>query len=51
MAAGQPVSDEMKYLAGLLRIHYVFFYPETGDIVLAGPAEGFAEDPVGACAA
>ncbi len=47
MAAGQPVSDEMKYLAGLLRIHYVFFYPETGDIVLAGPAEGYAEDPVG----
>ncbi len=37
----------MKYLAGLLRIQYVFFYPETGDIVLAGPAEGFAEDPVG----
>ncbi|MHB8970746.1 MAG: DUF1598 domain-containing protein [Pirellulaceae bacterium] len=47
LTAGQPVSDEMKYLAGLLRIQYVFFYPETGDIVLAGPAEGFAEDPVG----
>ncbi len=47
LASGQPVPDEMKYLAGLLRIHYVFFYPETGDIVLAGPAEGFAEDPVG----
>ncbi len=47
IAAGQPVADEMKYLAGLLRIHYVFFYPETGDIVIAGPAEGFAEDTVG----
>jgi hypothetical protein len=47
VAAGQPVADEMKYLAGLLRIHYVFFYPESGDIVLAGPAEGFAEDSVG----
>jgi hypothetical protein len=46
VAAGQPVADEMKYLAGLLRIHYVFFYPESGDIVLAGPAEGFAEDAV-----
>jgi hypothetical protein len=47
IAIGQGPSDEMKYLAGLLRIHYVFFYPETGDIVLAGPAEGFAADPVG----
>jgi hypothetical protein len=31
----------------LLRVHYVFFYPETGDIVLAGPAEGYATDLVG----
>ncbi len=44
---GEPIPDEMKYLAGLLRIHNVFFYPETGDIVLAGPAEGYAEDTVG----
>jgi hypothetical protein len=44
---GQPLPDEMRYLAGLLRIRYVFFYPETGDIVVAGPAEGFAEDLVG----
>ena len=28
----------MKYLAGLRRIEYVFVYPETGDLVLAGPA-------------
>ena len=47
IALGQGPSDEMKYLAGLLRVNYVFFYPETGDIVLAGPAEGFAEDLVG----
>ena len=25
----------MKYLAGLLRVRYVFIYPESGDIVLA----------------
>jgi hypothetical protein len=47
LATNQPVPDEMKYLAGLTRITYVFFYPETGDIVLAGPAGGYAEDPVG----
>jgi hypothetical protein len=44
---GQAIPDDMKCLAGLLRIQYVFYYPETGDIVLAGPAEGFAADPVG----
>ena len=47
IAAGEPIPDEMKYLAGLFRISNVFFYPETGDIVLAGWAEGFAEDNVG----
>ncbi|MFW6169756.1 MAG: DUF1598 domain-containing protein [Planctomycetota bacterium] len=45
IADGEPLTDEMRYLAGLLRVQNVFFYPETGDIVLAGPAEGFAEDP------
>jgi hypothetical protein len=36
---GKPLSDEMRYLAGLQRIQYVFVYPEQNDIVLAGPAE------------
>jgi hypothetical protein len=40
-------TDEMRYLAGLLRVRYVFYYPKTGDIVLAGPAEGWVTDPVG----
>ena len=39
------LTDEMRYLAGLLRIHYVFFYPDSGDIVIAGPAEGWTSDP------
>ncbi len=47
IANGEPIPDDMKYLAGMLRVQYVFFYPETGDIVLAGPAEGYAEDTVG----
>jgi hypothetical protein len=37
----------MQYLAGLQRIDYVFVLPETNDIVIAGPAEGFAPDGVG----
>jgi hypothetical protein len=40
----QPIADEMRYLAGLTRVQYVFFYPETRDIVIAGPAEGWATD-------
>jgi len=41
------LTDEMRYLAGLWRVRHVFFYPKTGDIVIAGPAEGWATDPVG----
>ena len=32
----QP-DDAMRYLAGLTRLEYVFYYPETQDIVIAGP--------------
>ncbi len=38
LAAGQPLTETMQVLAGLQRIRYVFVYPESGDIVLAGPA-------------
>jgi len=39
--ANGTVTEEMRYLAGIQRIKYVFFYPETKDIVIAGPAEGW----------
>ncbi len=38
---GQPLPEEMRYLAGLTRIQYVFVYPEQHDVVIAGPAEGW----------
>ncbi len=41
LANGQEPTEEMKYLAGLTRLQYVFFYPESKEIVIAGPAEGF----------
>ncbi len=41
------VTDTMRYLAGLLRVRYVFFYPDSNDIVLAGPAEGWITDAAG----
>ena len=40
-AEGKPVSDDVRYLAGLTQITHVFYYPEENDIVIAGPAEGF----------
>jgi len=45
LALGAGVSDELRALAGLTSIQYVFYYPETQDIVVAGPAEGFVADP------
>ncbi|TWT73572.1 hypothetical protein Pla123a_39080 [Posidoniimonas polymericola] len=43
IAAGQEADDVMQNLAGLTRIDYVFCYPESGDVVIAGPAEPWAE--------
>ncbi|MBW3599170.1 MAG: DUF1598 domain-containing protein [Planctomycetes bacterium] len=45
--AGRAPDDAMRCLAGLQRLRYVFFYPETREIVIAGPAEGWARDGVG----
>ena len=42
---GTPLTDDMRYLAGLQRIQYVFVYPEQNDIVLAGPGEGWQHQP------
>jgi hypothetical protein len=36
--------DEIRFLAGIQRIQYVFIYPEENDIVLAGPGEGWKID-------
>ncbi|MCA9133185.1 MAG: DUF1598 domain-containing protein [Planctomycetales bacterium] len=44
---GSKPTAEMTALAGLTRLEYVFFYPDSGDIVIAGPAEGFGQDAVG----
>jgi len=37
-ASGREPDEAMRMLAGLQRVEYVLVYPETGDIVLAGPA-------------
>lgn len=37
-AMGLPPDESMRNLAGLQKIQYILVYPESGDIVLAGPA-------------
>ncbi len=46
-AAGEPLTDDIRYLAGLHKISYVLLYPETGEIVLAGPAGDWQSDREG----
>jgi hypothetical protein len=43
-AQGQPLDDEMLNLAGIYEIKYLMMYPETGDIVIAGPAGPWNRD-------
>ncbi len=44
LAAGRAPDEAMQALAGLQRIQYVFVYPDSGDIVLAGPAGDWQAD-------
>ncbi|TWT66312.1 hypothetical protein Pla123a_47060 [Posidoniimonas polymericola] len=46
-AAGEQLPEGVACMAGLLRVEYVFVYPEQGDVVLAGPAEGWKVDRLG----
>lgn len=41
------VDEEMRNLAGLTRARYVFYFPDSQDIVIAGPAEGWFPGPEG----
>ena len=47
LANGDPITDEMKVLAGLQKIQYIFVLPAENDIVIAGPAEGWVDDMAG----
>ncbi len=39
--SNQPIPADMQFLAGMNRITHVFYYPDSQDIVIAGPAEGY----------
>jgi hypothetical protein len=38
------IPEEIRYLAGIQRIQYVFVDPENHDLILAGPGEGWRVD-------
>lgn len=44
---GQPTDPAMRNLAGLRKIQYVLIYPETGDLVVAGPAGDWSTNEEG----
>jgi hypothetical protein len=46
-AARKPLDVDMLTLAGMQRVRYVFVYPESGDLVLAGPAGDWRVDDDG----
>jgi hypothetical protein len=46
-AQGREPSEAMQTLAGLKRVKYVLVYPDTGDLVLAGPAGDWHPDAEG----
>ncbi len=47
LAKGEKLSDELRCFAGLQRVDYLFVDVETKDLILAGPADGFAPDAGG----
>lgn len=46
-ALGRPIDDAMRLLAGIYRLRYVMLFPESGDIVLAGPAGPWRQNAQG----
>jgi len=41
---GEPLPPEVRFLGGMVRLRYVFVFPEEKDLVIAGPAEPFDVD-------
>lgn len=42
--AGEKLPPRIRFLGGMVRLRYVFVFPEEGDLVIAGPAEPFDAD-------
>jgi hypothetical protein len=46
-ANAEELPTEIRYLAGIQRAQFLFVYPDSGDIVLAGPGEPWKVDEAG----
>ena len=46
-AFGESPTQTMRHLAGLREIRYLFVYPDSGDLVIAGPAGDWQHDADG----
>lgn len=46
-ALGRPIEDALRLLAGIYRLRYVMLFPDSGDVVLAGPAGPWRRDAEG----
>ena len=47
VAQGRPIDETMLNLAGITEIKYVIALPESGDVIIAGPAGPWNKDPAG----
>lgn len=47
LAAGHALDEAVLVLAGLARVEYVLIYPESGEVILAGPAGDWRNDACG----
>ena len=46
-SSGQAIPDDVRNLAGVSRVDYLMMFPETGDVVIGGPAADWVEDETG----
>lgn len=47
IAAGESIPDDVRAMAGISQIKFLFVFPETGDIVIGGPAGEWTVDDAG----
>jgi len=47
LASGRAIPEDIRNLAGVSRVQYLMIYPETGDVVIGGPAGDWTEDEAG----
>ncbi len=47
VAFGEKPTDAMRHLAGIYEVQYLFIFPETNDIVIAGPAASWSANAEG----